>query len=724
MDAPPLAAPRPGAPRWGGRPGMPAPGMAAPGPGAREPPGTGWDGVAAGAAAGEDGEPGRTWRGPPVGDGPGVAARDGPGLAARDGPGLAARDGPGLAARDVRGLPVADGAGPALRDGRGRPPEAGGTGLAVADGAGPALRDGRGRPPEAGGAGPAVAGGTGLAVAGGAGRALRDGRGRPPEAGGTGRPAGGTGRRPAARGWPRPAARGWPWRMAGDGRSGSAEEWLRGQSARGPGAPGRLRRGRVRAGGARGLRRDRHADGNPRDRGAARFHSRGPASWFGPDGPARRLALAVAVQAVPAHEADQVRPVVGVGRVDTGQRGRELVGLLRVAHGLLVVAALGQEPAVVVDALGHVVINAEGRRGANRLAVHVFLGRQRHAARGAGALDAEQVVIAGGQLALAPPRLVDGLGDGDRGRDPVPALSLEGPRGHRADECLLRPGPGNRLPRGRRMVPAVRGALPGPGIGGNTRDGGTARRVLLPGPRGRLRDPPGLRGVPGLSGMTRVPRGPSRLLVRGFRAGPRRRDEAGDRRVRDGAHGGPRRGNRACPRDRRQAALCAGAPVRLPRLLLRAGRPGRRGARRRVRCRLVRRRLERRRLIPRGWPPARRRPVVDEADHARRGQRPGVVVRVHGEVRQRVPADGVQHPARVLGDHLDVPVEQDPVPRQRGVSVSQRMPAIMGLRVLLDRDDPGGRGVRLDPHIRPGVQRPRIGRAAGDPALPAGHLGA
>ena len=374
---------------------------------------------------------------------------------------------------------------------------------------------------------------------------------------------------------------------------------------------------------------------------------------------------------------------------------------------------------MVVDALGHVVVHAEGRRGADRLAVHVFLGGQRHAARGAGALDAEQVVIPGGQLALAPPRLVDGLGDGDRGRDPVPALSLNGSWGHRADERLLRPGPGNRLPRGRRMVPAVRGALPGPGLRGDTRDGGTARRVLLAGAWGRLRDAPGLPGVTGLRGMTRVPRGPFRLLVRGLRAGPRGRDEAGDRGVRGGARGGPGRGNRACSGDSRQAAACTGSPVRLPRLLLRAGRPGRRGARRRVRCR-----LDRCRVIPRGLPRSGQGPVVHEAGHARRGQRPGVLVRVHGEVRQRVPADGVQHPARIVGYHLDVPVEQDPVPRQRRVSVSQRMPAIMSLRVLLDRDDPGGRRVHLDAHIRPGVQGPRIGTAAGDPALPAGHLGA
>ena len=198
----------------------------------------------------------------------------------------------------------------------------------------------------------------------------------------------------------------------------------------------RVRRGRARAGGPRRLRRHRGSAGNSRDRRAAGFCSPGTAA---------RLSLArdaVAVQVVPAHEADQVRPVVGVGRVDAGQGGRELVGVRLLAHGLLVVAAAGQEAAVVVDALGQIVVHAEGRRGADRLAVHVLLGGQRHAACRAGALDAEQVVVPGGQLALAPPRLVDSLGDRDRSRDPVAVLRLDGPRGDRADEGLLGPGLG------------------------------------------------------------------------------------------------------------------------------------------------------------------------------------------------------------------------------------------------------------------------------------------
>jgi hypothetical protein len=121
--------------------------------------------------------------------------------------------------------------------------------------------------------------------------------------------------------------------------------------------------------------------------------------------------------------------------------------MMAFGHGLLVVAAVGQKPAVVFDALGGVVVDPEGRGGTDRLPVHVLLGGHRHAACGAGALDAEQVVLPGGQLALPPPRLVNGLGDRDRRGNPVAVLG--GYRAGRdlADERLLGPGLGHRLPR-------------------------------------------------------------------------------------------------------------------------------------------------------------------------------------------------------------------------------------------------------------------------------------
>jgi hypothetical protein len=122
--------------------------------------------------------------------------------------------------------------------------------------------------------------------------------------------------------------------------------------------------------------------------------------------------------------------------------------VLPLGHGLLVVATVSQQPAVIVDALGNVVIDAERRRGAHRLPVHVLLGRQRHASRWAGALDAEQVVVLGGQLALPPPGLVDGLGDRDGGGNPVTVLRRDGPGRDCVDERLLRAAFGRRLVQG------------------------------------------------------------------------------------------------------------------------------------------------------------------------------------------------------------------------------------------------------------------------------------
>ena len=116
--------------------------------------------------------------------------------------------------------------------------------------------------------------------------------------------------------------------------------------------------------------------------------------------------------------------------------------------------------------------------------------------------------------------------------------------------------------------------------------------------------------------------------------------------------------------------------------------------------------------------------VVDESGHALRGQRAGERVRVDREVRQRVPADRAQRPGRVAGDHLDVAVEQHPVARLRLVAVAQRVPALVGLGVLHDRDDLRRGRVGVDPDVGPLVQRPRIGRPPGDPALLAGGLGA
>ena len=116
--------------------------------------------------------------------------------------------------------------------------------------------------------------------------------------------------------------------------------------------------------------------------------------------------------------------------------------------------------------------------------------------------------------------------------------------------------------------------------------------------------------------------------------------------------------------------------------------------------------------------------VVDEAEHALRAERSRELVRVHGQVRQRVGADGVQGGAAVPGDHLDVPVEQHPVSRLRPVAVAQRVPAVMRLRVLQHRHHVRRGRVGLDADVGPRVQRPRIGAAPGHPALLARRPGA
>jgi hypothetical protein len=116
-------------------------------------------------------------------------------------------------------------------------------------------------------------------------------------------------------------------------------------------------------------------------------------------------------------------------------------------------------------------------------------------------------------------------------------------------------------------------------------------------------------------------------------------------------------------------------------------------------------------------------PVVDEADHAVRRQRPAVRVGVDREAGLGVRADGVEHPARVSGHHLDVVREQHPVARLGLVAVVDRVPSAVRLGVRHDRGDRGRRGVRVDPDIGPGGQRERVARPAADPALLADRLG-
>ena len=116
--------------------------------------------------------------------------------------------------------------------------------------------------------------------------------------------------------------------------------------------------------------------------------------------------------------------------------------------------------------------------------------------------------------------------------------------------------------------------------------------------------------------------------------------------------------------------------------------------------------------------------VVDEASHALRGQRAGEGVRVDGQVRRGIPADRAERSGRVAGDHFDVAVEHHPVAGLRVVAVAQRVPAVMSLGVLHDRDDLRRVRIGVDAYVRPRAQRPRICRPPGDPALLPGSLSA
>ena len=92
---------------------------------------------------------------------------------------------------------------------------------------------------------------------------------------------------------------------------------------------------------------------------------------------------------------------------------------------------------MIVDALGDIVVHAEQGDAGHPLAILVLSCRPWVAARGARAFDAEQVVIFGGQLALAPARFLDGLGDRHRRGDAVPALRGNRSRCDFTDERLL-----------------------------------------------------------------------------------------------------------------------------------------------------------------------------------------------------------------------------------------------------------------------------------------------
>jgi hypothetical protein len=67
----------------------------------------------------------------------------------------------------------------------------------------------------------------------------------------------------------------------------------------------------------------------------------------------------VAIQVIPPHEVDELRAIGRIRGIDAGERGREGVRILAVGHGPCVITTCCKEAAVIVDALGDIVVNAK-----------------------------------------------------------------------------------------------------------------------------------------------------------------------------------------------------------------------------------------------------------------------------------------------------------------------------------------------------------------------------
>ncbi len=168
-----------------------------------------------------------------------------------------------------------------------------------------------------------------------------------------------------------------------------------------------------------------------------------------------------AVQVVVLHQLDELRPVLRVGGVDTGQRRGERIRVPALGHCIRIVGAARQQPAVGVDALGDVLVDLERRGEIHDLTVDHLLGRLLVTACRTGSLDPEQVVVVGRQDALSPAGLVDGLGNGDGGGHAVLALSRHGAAGDLVDEGLLGGRAWHARAAQRHVVPMIRGQRAG-----------------------------------------------------------------------------------------------------------------------------------------------------------------------------------------------------------------------------------------------------------------------
>jgi hypothetical protein len=62
---------------------------------------------------------------------------------------------------------------------------------------------------------------------------------------------------------------------------------------------------------------------------------------------------------VAPHEADELRAIIRVRRIDAGEGSGKCVRIMTISHGVAVVATCREELAMIVDSLGDVVVYAE-----------------------------------------------------------------------------------------------------------------------------------------------------------------------------------------------------------------------------------------------------------------------------------------------------------------------------------------------------------------------------
>src|ERR1022692_1276532 len=84
-----------------------------------------------------------------------------------------------------------------------------------------------------------------------------------------------------------------------------------------------------------------------------------PGGWRSEVVPGGWRSGVVAVQVIEPHEADELRAIIRIRCIDAREGCRERIRILTVSHSLPVVLTGGEEPAVIVDALGDIVVRTK-----------------------------------------------------------------------------------------------------------------------------------------------------------------------------------------------------------------------------------------------------------------------------------------------------------------------------------------------------------------------------